>query len=56
VITEQAVLDVKPGSESDFGFRGSPEYAEWARLLHAFYNPFPTVEHFSCVETRVTGA
>ncbi len=28
------------------GFRDSEEYAEWRRLLHHFYNPFPTVEHF----------
>lgn len=28
------------------GFRGSPEYDEWRRLLHHFYDPFPTVEHF----------
>ena len=28
------------------GFRGSPEYREWRRLLHHFYDPFPTVEHF----------
>ena len=28
------------------GFRGSPEYQEWKRLLHHFYEPFPTVEHF----------
>lgn len=28
------------------GFRGSPEYGEWSRLLHHFYDPFPTVEHF----------
>jgi heme-degrading monooxygenase HmoA len=28
------------------GFRGSPEYQEWRRLLHHFYEPFPTVEHF----------
>jgi len=27
------------------GFRGSPEYQEWRRLLHHFYDPFPTVEH-----------
>ena len=31
------------------GFRGSPEYSEWRRLLHHFYDPFPTVEHFSLV-------
>jgi heme-degrading monooxygenase HmoA len=28
------------------GFRGSPQYQEWKRLLHPFYDPFPTVEHF----------
>ena len=31
------------------GFRGSPEYQEWRRLLHAFYDPFPTVQHFESV-------
>jgi heme-degrading monooxygenase HmoA len=31
------------------GFRKSPEYEEWRRLLHHFYDPFPTVEHFSLV-------
>lgn len=28
------------------GFRESAEYTEWKRLLHHFYNPFPTVEHY----------
>lgn len=28
------------------GFRGSPGYQEWRRLLHSFYDPFPVVEHF----------
>ncbi|GGJ48343.1 antibiotic biosynthesis monooxygenase family protein [Deinococcus roseus] len=28
------------------GFRGSPEYQEWRKLLHHFYDPFPTVEHY----------
>ncbi|WP_414575168.1 antibiotic biosynthesis monooxygenase family protein [Anabaena sp. CCY 9402-a] len=28
------------------GFRNSPEYQEWKQLLHHFYDPFPTVEHF----------
>jgi heme-degrading monooxygenase HmoA len=28
------------------GFRGSPQYQEWKRLLHDFYDPFPTVEHY----------
>lgn len=28
------------------GFRGSPEYQDWKRLLHHFYDPSPTVEHY----------
>ena len=28
------------------GFRQSPEYQQWRQLLHHFYDPFPTVEHF----------
>ena len=97
VITEQAVLDVRPGREEDFeaafatakaiiaaspgfvslrllrcietpsrylllvewetledhteGFRGSAGYEEWKALLHHFYDPFPTVEHYSVIET-----
>ena len=95
MITEQAVLDVKPGREREFeiafseaqaiiasmpgfeslqllrclersnrylllvswerledhteGFRKSAGYDEWRRLLHHFYDPFPTVEHFNLV-------
>lgn len=28
------------------GFRGSAAYDRWKELLHHFYDPFPTVEHF----------
>lgn len=31
------------------GFRQSAEYQEWKRLLHHFYDPFPTVEHYERV-------
>lgn len=31
------------------GFRGSERYAAWRRLLHHFYDPFPTVQHFERV-------
>lgn len=31
------------------GFRQSPQYQEWKRLLHHFYDPFPTVEHYESV-------
>jgi heme-degrading monooxygenase HmoA len=29
------------------GFRGSERYQEWRALLHHFYDPFPTVEHYA---------
>ena len=32
------------------GFRGSEEYQQWRSLLHHFYDPFPTVEHYSPVD------
>jgi heme-degrading monooxygenase HmoA len=28
------------------GFRGSAEFQQWRELLHHFYEPMPTVEHF----------
>jgi heme-degrading monooxygenase HmoA len=31
------------------GFRQSRPYQDWKRLLHHFYDPFPTVEHFEAV-------
>ena len=31
------------------GFRKSPEYQRWRELLHHFYDPFPTVEHYVTV-------
>lgn len=98
MITEQALLDVKPGHERAFesafseakaiisampgfgwlqlhrcietpnrylllvawqrledhteGFRKSDQYLEWKRLLHHFYDPFPTVEHFTLVTSE----
>jgi heme-degrading monooxygenase HmoA len=33
------------------GFRGSAAYQEWRALLHSFYDPFPTVEHYTTVLT-----
>ena len=30
----------------EVGFRGSAQYAEWKRLLHHFYDPFPVVSHY----------
>jgi heme-degrading monooxygenase HmoA len=31
------------------GFRQSPEYQQWKKALHHFYDPFPVVEHFEAV-------
>lgn len=96
MILEVAVLDVKPGQESEFeqafnqaqsiiaampgyvshqlqhcieqpsrylllvnwdtleshtvGFRSSQQYQRWRELLHHFYDPFPTVEHYQLVD------
>jgi heme-degrading monooxygenase HmoA len=27
-------------------FRTSPQYQNWKKLLHHFYDPFPVVEHY----------
>ena len=32
------------------GFRSSPEYQEWKKLLHHYYEPFPVVEHYENVD------
>jgi len=32
--------------DHEIGFRQSEEYQEWKVLLHHFYEPFPTVEHY----------
>lgn len=31
------------------GFRGSSAYGEWRKLLHHYYDPFPTVDHYDVV-------
>jgi heme-degrading monooxygenase HmoA len=31
------------------GFRQSPQYQQWKALLHHFYTPFPTVEHYTTI-------
>ena len=29
------------------GFRESPDYQQWKKLLHHYYSPFPVVEHYT---------
>ncbi len=36
------------------GFRGSERYQEWRKLLHHFYDPFPTVEHYELIQNYPT--
>lgn len=31
------------------GFRKSPAYQRWKVLLHHFYDPFPSVEHYTAI-------
>jgi heme-degrading monooxygenase HmoA len=35
------------------GFRKSPDYQQWRAILHHFYDPFPTVEHYVAVSGAV---
>ncbi|MEO0526634.1 MAG: antibiotic biosynthesis monooxygenase [Bacteroidota bacterium] len=33
--------------DHEIGFRESPEYGKWKKLLHHFYEPFPKVLHYA---------
>jgi heme-degrading monooxygenase HmoA len=41
-------------ADHEQGFRKSPHYQRWRELLHHFYDPFPTVEHFELVHGGLT--
>lgn len=47
-VENQYLLLVKWQTLEDhtIGFRSSPEYQRWKKLLHDFYDPFPVVEHY----------
>ena len=32
--------------DHEIGFRKSPEYQDWKKMLHHYYEPFPTVAHY----------
>jgi heme-degrading monooxygenase HmoA len=36
-------------ADHEEGFRKSPQYQRWKELLHHFYDPFPTVNHYESV-------
>lgn len=37
-------------ADHEEGFRKSPQYQRWKQLLHHFYHPFPTVNHYEPVD------
>jgi heme-degrading monooxygenase HmoA len=39
----------KSVADHEEGFRKSARYQEWRKLLHHFYDPFPTVLHYEAV-------
>lgn len=40
------LVDWETLEDHTIGFRQSMQYLEWKKLLHKYYDPFPTVEHF----------
>ena len=41
------VVRWKTLEDHTIGFRKSEEYIEWKKLLHRFYDPFPTIEYYT---------
>jgi heme-degrading monooxygenase HmoA len=46
---ETRLVQWREPEDHTIGFRQSPQYQDWKRLLHHFYEPFPTVEHYETV-------
>jgi heme-degrading monooxygenase HmoA len=44
------LIEWRTREDHTVGFRQGPNYAKWAGLLHHYYVPFPTIEHFVKVE------
>ena len=40
------LVDWRTIEDHTIGFRQSSRYQEWRKLLHHFYDPFPTVQHY----------
>ena len=43
------LVDWNKLEDHTIGFRDSNVYQEWKNLLHHYYDPFPTVEHYEMV-------
>ena len=46
------LVDWENLEDHTIGFRQSKQYLEWKNLLHHYYDPFPTVEHYEVVIDR----
>ena len=40
------LVNWKTIEDHEIGFRKSKEYQQWKLVLHPFYQPFPTVQHY----------
>lgn len=43
------LVDWENLDDHTIGFRQSSQYLEWKRLLHHYYDPSPTVEHYETI-------
>ncbi|WP_418264771.1 antibiotic biosynthesis monooxygenase family protein [Flavobacterium faecale] len=43
------LVDWENLEDHTIGFRQSAEYLEWKKILHHYYEPFPTVEHYELI-------
>src|SRR4051812_26297492 len=43
------LVDWENLNDHTISFRQSPQYLEWKKLLHHYYDPFPTVEHYQTI-------
>lgn len=43
------LVDWEDIESHEIGFRKSQVYLKWKELLHDYYNPFPTIEHYETI-------
>ena len=43
------LVDWETIEDHNIGFRTSEAYLKWKALLHNYYDPFPTVEHYETI-------
>ena len=47
--TYMLLVDWETIEDHNIGFRTSEVYLKWKALLHNYYDPFPTVEHYETI-------